>query len=165
MVQSIYGIIKKGCNLIMDNQDKGTNGYALNGWRCFHTAEQLRQKCDEYFMDCDAKDHPYLHVGLCLWLGVSKSTEHSYWRGKYDSPENNFSEILSAARMRIEEEKLRGALTGKYNPFIAKFDLANNHGYTEKTKITGDTDEPVVNKIVLDEKSIGAIVSNILEKY
>lgn len=47
----------------------------------FKTAEELQEKLDAYFADCDEQRKLYSEVGMALFLKVSLITLDQWWRG------------------------------------------------------------------------------------
>lgn len=68
--------------------------------------------------------------GLAYYLGINKDTIYT-WRK--EKPE--FSELIERLLAKQANELINKALTGDYNPVIAKV-LLTKHGYREGTDIT-----------------------------
>lgn len=66
---------------------------------------------------------------LVLILDVSVDTINQWEKEK---PE--FSETLTKIRKEQHKRLVENALSGKYNPVIAKLMLSSNHGYKEKSE-------------------------------
>lgn len=79
--------------------------------------------------------------GLALAIGVDRSTLQDWEKQKG----NEFSIILDKLRSAQAEKLIQNALTGNYNPTIAKL-LLSKHGYVEKTE--NDTNLKVVTPIM-----------------
>ena len=47
----------------------------------FETAEELQEKIDAYFADCDEQGKLYSEVGMALFLKVSLTALDQWWRG------------------------------------------------------------------------------------
>lgn len=90
-----------------------------------YTGEQLSKLVDEYFIECDEKNAPYLITGLCLKLEITRETL-SQW---YDVPE--FSYSLKKAKMRCENYAESQLFTGK-SPVGVIFNLKNNYGWKDE---------------------------------
>lgn len=54
-------------------------------WRKYDSPEEVRQKIDEYFADCDRRHALYGEAGLALWLNVSLDTLWSWCDGRYSA--------------------------------------------------------------------------------
>lgn len=77
------------------------------------------------------------HVSLAIYLGISKSTLYEWAK---ESKE--FSDIIEEVSAAQEKFLLRGGVSGKYNPSIAKV-ILTKHGYREGQDITtNDKDLP-----------------------
>lgn len=105
-----------------------------HGNRKFRTDEELRAGILAYFEHQKKELRPFTVIGLCCWFGMHRDTWNAYRTGVYDSPGNKFSDTVKEAAAFIENEKLEKSLMGIYNSTIAKFDLANNHGYSDKSE-------------------------------
>jgi FMN phosphatase YigB (HAD superfamily) len=66
--------------------------------------------------------------GLALYLKVSRETVYD-WERKY----KEFSDMLEELRQLQSERLIDGAMSGRYNPTIAKL-LLSKHGYIEKSE-------------------------------
>lgn len=107
------------------------------GWRAFHTAEEMRVLIQEYFaMELADDDSPPFISGLACYLGICNDTIQQYANGRYDDALNRYSVLLNETKTYIEYKKSKGAYTGKYNANFAKFDLGWNHGWAERKDVT-----------------------------
>jgi len=92
--------------------------------------EELQAKADRYIHEYHTQDDVIPSAaGLCVWLGISRSTLHE-WERSY--PE--FSNTLDAIRQLQEKVALNNGLTGDFNSTIVKLVLAN-HGYSDRQEI------------------------------
>jgi hypothetical protein len=81
--------------------------------------------------------------GLSLHLHVHRDTIHA-WSREYPI----FSDALEELKALQAERLMTGALSGDYNPLIAKLILSANHGMKERTDVTTDDKElpaPIVS--------------------
>lgn len=61
-----------------------------------------------------------------------------------------FSEALDKIRKEQHNRLIDGAISGEYNPVIAKLMLSSNHGYSEKSRVDHTTkDEKISNETVI----------------
>ena len=114
------------------------------------TPEECRQKVEDYFtaMDNDpimisevaGKDptvvlrpqaRPYTFEGLALFLGVRSMTLRNY---ESEDGYEDYFEIFSYARERINNQNLSFGMAGIYNPKIVSLVLGTNSTYREKTQ-------------------------------
>ena len=81
------------------------------------------------------------HVGLCLYLGIGKSTAYD-WAKEVEKSE--FSDIFEQIMMKQELKIVKNAMTGDYNSTIAKV-MLTKHGYSDKqqTELTGANGGPI----------------------
>lgn len=85
---------------------------------------------EDYYEDPEGK---YMSMAeLAGFLGVSRETLNEYRRGSYDEGETKYSDAIELIRTVIEGEKLKGAGLRIFESGISKFDLINNHGYSDK---------------------------------
>lgn len=76
-------------------------------------------------------------VGLCLYIGIARSTLHAW--SKLDTPlGREFSSTLETISQTQQYQLVGKALKGEYNPTIAKMLLNVNHGMVEKSKSETD---------------------------
>ena len=115
-------------------------------YRTFDSEAELRAQCGAYIKEWEAKKRPLTVAGLCVYLRISRETLSLWMSGEYDEPGNMYSDTLREAKTYIEMEKVEKGLTGEYNPHIAKFDLANNHGYKDRIESSGDPKAPIRHK-------------------
>jgi|SRR5690554_5760429 len=87
----------------------------------------LQALADRYIFDYhEQEDVIPSAAGLCVWLGISRSTLHEWERIHLE-----FSNTLDAIRSLQEKIALNKGITGEFNSTITKLVLAN-HGYSEK---------------------------------
>lgn len=109
--------------------------------RKYKTAAALKKAVDEYFasISVEAIDHgltvtlyvkPPTMAGLCLHLGISRSTWSEYGQDEKLGP------IVEQARLRAEDY-WASRLYGK-GAQGAKFALSACYGWREKVDVTGD---------------------------
>ena len=129
--------------------------------RKYDNREDLQRDIDAYFAKCDntiiKKQHvtgkgitivetptPYTMAGLAVALDMSRETLCAYRR------EQEYSDIITHARRKIEAQRIEHGLTGCYDSKIAALDLASNHGYATKQDMTF-TDTTVRDEITPEE--------------
>lgn len=89
--------------------------------------EELQALADRYIFEYPSQEDVIPSAaGLCVWLGISRSTLH-HWERIH--PE--FSYTLDSIRSLQEKAALNKGLTGEFNSTIVKLVLAN-HGYSDK---------------------------------
>lgn len=147
--------------------------------KVYPTPESLEAKVDEYFDWCFVRKynsklgrevavevHPPTLSGLARYLGfTSRGTLLNY---KNDA-NPLFEDILSEARLRIEEYLESRLVTIKGNPAGIIFALKNNARWEEQTKtqLMGANNEPLVFGWASDAKDVletsASTVNNALE--
>lgn len=86
--------------------------------------------------------------GLAIYLDVNKDTLYEW--GKVD---NDISELLTRIITIQEQRLIDGAISGRYNPIIAKLILSARHEYREKTDTTSDGKAIGGNTIIFKDYS------------
>lgn len=76
--------------------------------------------------------------GLCVFLDIVESTWHE-WRTK----RKDLSEVITRVEQIIRTQKFEGASADLLNPNIIARDL----GLADKSKITGDPDQPIIHEV------------------
>jgi len=88
-------------------------------------------KAEDYIENCP--DVVPTVVGLCLHIGIAKSTAYDW-----ATDENKeFSDILSHVSELQEKKLIVGGLTNEFNSAITKM-MLTKHGYSDKTEIEQD---------------------------
>lgn len=110
--------------------------------RCkYKTAEELKEKVEEYFFVAYKNHRAYTMSGLALWLGLSTQTLRNYEKCYGDT---EYADIIKFAKQRVEEYAENALYeTGKTSG--AKFVLQNNFGWAEKQDVNVAAD---VNQVV-----------------
>lgn len=125
--------------------DKPKVSFMPHGKRSFKDEEELRASILEYFQFKKVEGRPITVAGLCCWFSVTRETLLKYESGIYDDDFNKYSDTIKEAKVFIENDKLEMGLLGVYNSQITKFDLSNNHSYTEKAEIKADVNQNAIN--------------------
>lgn len=120
------------------------NAVGNNGGRppLYKSVEEIQEKIDQYFLDCDnnteevfdkalgvvtvKKPLPYTIEGLGLALGFCSRKSFMDYEDKIE-----FVNTIKKAKYKCLNNKLNGAMIGKYNPTITIFDLKNNHDFRD----------------------------------
>jgi len=105
--------------------------------------DDILEKSKEY-LDSGYSENEELfpsHVGLCLYVGIGKSTAYE-WAKDIDKLE--FSDIFEQIMMKQELNIVKNSITGDYNSTIAKV-MLTKHGYSDKlqTELTGANGGPL----------------------
>ena len=96
--------------------------------------DDMQERADRYvFCYHEQEDVIPSAAGLCVWLGINRSTLHE-WEKIHDK----FSNTLDAIRQLQEKIALNKGITGDFNSTIVKLVLAN-HGYSDKQAIDHTT--------------------------
>lgn len=111
----------------------------------FATPEDLQIAIDRYFALADTKDWPYTIEDLCLELGGFSR----FYVSELARDKPQFSHAVARARSRIAAQRVRNLVhRDNHNVNGMKFDLINNFGYTEESKIKQEHSGPGGQKIV-----------------
>ena len=115
----------------------------MAGGRPSKYTPELLSKCNEYLKsgwEVEGELFPS-HVGLCLYVGIGKSTAYDWSK---EEEKQEFSDIFEQIMMRQELNIVKNAITGDYNSTIAKV-MLTKHGYSDKlqTELTGTNGGPI----------------------
>ena len=135
--------------------------------RKYEAAEDLLNAINAYFLYCDSeketstndKGHekitqkPYTITGLCIYLGITRETWSQYAKL---AP---FADIITIAKLKVENYVEENSLNGKINPIMSIFNLKNNFGWTDRFDINTNVQPEQLNagdvKKLLQEKING----------
>lgn len=106
---------------------------------------ELKQKIDEYFKECDEKELPYTMSGLAYSLHIDRRTLVNY--GNRES----FFSLIADAKDKIQRQLEENALKGKSNAQFTIFNLKNNYGWNDRQEIEASVDTSVDIKIELSD--------------
>lgn len=106
----------------------------------FQNIEEFREKIEEYFDNCDARDRPYTVTGLAYHLDTNRTLLLNIENlGHYGE---DFAYEIAKAKMRCELWLEENLLTRNSNVVGSIFALKNNFGWKDKTEqdvnYTGD---------------------------
>ena len=91
--------------------------------------EELLDNAYEYVSDCPDVVHTV--VGLCLHIGIAKSTCYRW----IEEGNQEFKDIVDTVADLQERNLLSNGLTNEFNASITKL-LLTKHGYTDKVENT-----------------------------
>ena len=95
----------------------------------FQSVQELQERIDSYFSECEEKEKVVSVTGLALYLDTSRETLLDY----QEKPE--FSDAIKKAKLRCENWVEEGALSNKVNATSAIFNLKNNFGWKDKQEM------------------------------
>ena len=111
----------------------------FNRPRKFDTIEQMQEAITEYFKDAEERGAPFTVQGLGFALGFKCRQSLQNYEGYTDENQKPFLDTIKKAKYFIENNKVEGAMNGKYNTAFTIFDLKNNHGHEDKVKNENET--------------------------
>lgn len=111
----------------------------------YKDAEELKQKIDEYFIECDKKELPYTISGLAYALKIDRRTLVNY------SYKESFFSLLNEAKSKIQKQLEENALKGKSNAQFTMFNLKNNYGWQDKQEVEAKVDSSIDINIELSD--------------
>jgi len=91
----------------------------------YKTKEEIQEKIDKYFMDCDRNSEPYTVTGLGLALDMSRQDLINY------SNKEEFFDTIKKAKLRVENY-LEKRLINDNSATGIIFNLKNNYGWKDK---------------------------------
>lgn len=96
---------------------------------CFNSPEELEEKVNHYFADCEANEKPKTMCGLALALGIDRRTLVNY------SNKDEYFPTIRKARQIVEGQNEEMLITGKGNATGIIFNLKNNFGWVDKSEV------------------------------
>lgn len=94
----------------------------------FKSPEEIEEKANVYFKECDEKDKPYTMTGLAIALDTDRKTLLNY------EDRDDFFPTIKKIKLRVEnyaEEKLFNG----GNTAGVIFNLKNNYGWVDKQEV------------------------------
>jgi len=102
----------------------------------FKTPEELRERIESYWKNCEEKEEPITISGLAVWLDTNRQTLVNYNKSQ------PYFDIIKKARAICEAFLEKAMLGRKYNVIGAIFTLKNNYGWTDKKEVITNPDKP-----------------------
>lgn len=103
----------------------------------FGSVEEMQEKIDAYFEECDVKEDPYTITGLALALDTSRETLLDY------EDKDEFSDTVKKAKLKCENYAEKFLFKGK-NVVGSIFNLKNNYKrWVDKQEIV-KTEAPTI---------------------
>lgn len=100
--------------------------------RKFKSAEELQERIDAYFADCEKRSAPYTISGLANWIDIDRQTLLNY-----EKNEEFFGTIKKAKEkiIQMQEEML---VSGQGNATGLIFSMKNNYGWKDSRQIDAE---------------------------
>ena len=110
----------------------------------FESPEELSEKLETYYADCEKRDVPITVAGMCVALECDRRTLLNYQNS------DKFFHIVKKAKDKVRQV-LEERMLGDKNPAGAIFLTKANYGYSDKSQIelSGDFN------IIFDEQDKG----------
>lgn len=133
----------------------------------YKTTEEMQKRIDEYFEMIDGSEQvitdekgrtriikkPAFWTRLLLHLDLTREGVRPYIQGEYDTLENNFSDILTRAKMLCEADLAENAMTGNYMEKTTGLVLQNYHNYAAKQEIRAELSQNAsISEAELEQK-------------
>jgi hypothetical protein len=139
----------------------------------YRTAAEMEKKINEYFAEIGASEKiitdekgrtriikkPAFWTRLLLHLDLTREGVRPYIQGEYDTLENNFSDILTRARMLCEADLAENAMTGNYMEKTTGLVLQNYHNYAEKQEIKANIEQKTTISAAELEQKLKKLIS------
>lgn len=121
--------------------------------RKYTSAAEMKKKIDEYFamQEADVKEYVNEKTGIPVYFKrpayYGRLLEHLdltyegvslYEDGNYDDENNMFSELLTYARRKCENDLAEGSMMGFYNPKVTEAALQRHHQFATKYEVKTD---------------------------
>ena len=101
--------------------------------RKFETVEDIEERINEYWSDCEVNEKPITMAGLALFLGVDRKTLVNY-KSMKDAFNKDFFPAIKRAKQIIEMSYEEQLLQGKATAGVI-FSAKNNFGWVDKMDI------------------------------
>ncbi len=133
---------KRGYEILSDfNAEPGENSryirYALTAWNLppidISDPEQVEKRIGEYFQHCAECDRRPQVVGMCNWLGISRETLNTWFRGEARGATH--TDVIKKAMSFLEEFWAEAMLTNRLNPASGCFIAKNWYHYSDTQQI------------------------------
>ena len=111
----------------------------------YNSVEELQEKIDKYFMECDKKKEPYTVTGLGLSLGMSRQDLINY--GNRDE----YFDTIKNAKLKVENYLEKRLITDNSTAGII-FNLKNNYNWKDKQEIEAEVTTTNINITLEDEE-------------
>lgn len=128
------------------------------GRRVQLSLEELKQRINDYFLECDEKQQPYTVEFLALSLGVNRSTllrwenEQISFVGMDEDEIEEFCNTIKMAKAKCEAYAARELFSSK-NPAGIIFSLKNNYNWQDKQEIVSTNTNYNANNNLLKDMS------------
>lgn len=110
----------------------------------YKTVEELQKAVDAYFESCEFGGKPVTISGLCLYLGVDRTT---LWN--YQDIDGRYLNTIKQAKLRCENYVEEALYKGDIAPNAGIFAL-KNYGWTDKQEIDQRLESDNTVHVVLD---------------
>lgn len=87
--------------------------------------EELQNKINNYFEECEKNKEPYTITGLCMALDICRDTLCEY------AKKDEFSDTIKKAKLKVENYLEKHLITDSSTTGII-FNLKNNFGWKDK---------------------------------
>lgn len=109
----------------------------------YKTKEELQEKIDKYFIQCDKDKKPYTVTGLAMALDLDRKALISY--GDHEE----FSYTIKKAKAKVERWLEENLISGQGNATGIIFNLKNNYGYKDRQEIDANVNTEI--KVTLED--------------
>lgn len=109
----------------------------------YKTKEELQEKIDRYFMECDRDKKPYTVTGLAMAMDMTRQELINYGNRE------EFIDTVKKAKLKVERWLEENLITGQGNATGIIFNLKNNYGYKDRQEIDANIDTTI--KVTLED--------------
>lgn len=111
------------------------NTFGKGGQPKYKTAEELADKCGQYFEECEAQRRPMTMAGLRFFLGLASGDALTGYANRGD----DFKYVVELAKLRVESYLSDLVLTRKAATGGVVFTLKNNFGWKDRIDIAQES--------------------------
>ena len=108
----------------------------------YKTKEELEERIDRYFIECDREHEPYTVTGLALALDVDRKTLINY------SEKDEFFHTIKKAKGKVENYLEKRLIKDSSATGII-FNLKNNYGWKDRQEIDANVTSEI--KVTLED--------------
>ena len=94
----------------------------------YKTKEEMQEKIDKYFAECDKERDPYTVTGLAMALDIDRRTLLNY------SEKDEFFPTIKKAKLRVENYLEKRLIKDSSTTGII-FNLKNNYGWKDNVEV------------------------------
>lgn len=113
--------------------------------RQYKNIEELQEKIDNYFDNCDNLEKPYTITGLAMALDLTRQGLINY------EEREEFVDTIKKAKQKVLNQLEENLISGKGSTPGIIFNLKNNYNWVDKQEIKADVEQEITINIDIEE--------------